>query len=176
MSSKKEEKFYCLGCAKERGLSQLKRILVNPLLVNGIGWLRANPGKWACDICLRNGRALIANPQKQVFGLGSPYLAYVDRECKCSACSRLFKFSAREHRYWLESLKFHIDSEPVRCPDCRRFHREQRELNTRLSELLENKAELTAEKWLLVSEIYRKMGKEDKAIYAQSQVTRLKNK
>jgi len=51
-----------------------------------------------------------------------PY--YVDilklcRDCKCN-----FIFFAREQKYWYEELRFYIDADCVRCPECRPKERE----------------------------------------------------
>jgi len=45
---------------------------------------------------------------------------YVDMLKTCDDCSRAFIFYAREQRYWYETLGFYIDSDCVRCVECRR--------------------------------------------------------
>ncbi len=176
MPLKKEDKLSCPGCAKQRGPSQLKRVLFNASYQTDFAWLKANPQRWACDLCLRDGGAVIANPKKQVFGLGSPYLAFIRRKCTCSACGKEFIFSAKEQKFWYEKLQFHLDSEPIRCATCRREYRKHRNINSQLSELLQNKATMTAADWLSVAEIYNKIGNQEKSKYAYSQAKKLTKK
>lgn len=45
---------------------------------------------------------------------------YFDLERRCRDCGRPFIFFAREQQYWYEQLGFGLDSDCVRCVDCRK--------------------------------------------------------
>ncbi|MCK5649177.1 MAG: zinc-ribbon domain containing protein [Gammaproteobacteria bacterium] len=49
-----------------------------------------------------------------------PRSFYVDIEKQCTQCHRWFIFYAKEQQYWYESLGFYIDSDCVKCIDCRK--------------------------------------------------------
>lgn len=80
--------------------------------------------RWACDGCLRSGKATIAHPEKQTFCDHPPFLAYFDREKICSTCKQVFLFKAKEQEFWYETLKFWVQSEAKNCPACRKKARE----------------------------------------------------
>jgi hypothetical protein len=65
---------------------------------------------------------LVADPAKQNYSV-FPRLYYVDVARTCRSCQRPFIFSAREQRYWFETLHFWIDADCVQCVDCRRESR-----------------------------------------------------
>ncbi|TWT64784.1 zinc-ribbon domain containing protein [Allorhodopirellula solitaria] len=45
---------------------------------------------------------------------------YFDLERRCRDCSRSFIFFAEEQKHWYEQLGFGLDSDCVRCVDCRK--------------------------------------------------------
>lgn len=49
-----------------------------------------------------------------------PATHYYDVERRCRDCGRPFIFFAREQKHWYEELGFGLDSDCVRCVDCRR--------------------------------------------------------
>ncbi len=53
---------------------------------------------------------------------------YEDIERRCVQCGGDFEFSAKEQRYWYESLGFWRDSTAIRCPGCRRRARTEKGL------------------------------------------------
>lgn len=65
---------------------------------------------------------LVADPEKQNYSI-CPRRYYVDVSRTCRRCRRPFIFSAREQRYWFETLRFWIDADCVHCSDCRRESR-----------------------------------------------------
>lgn len=79
---------------------------------------------------------VLANIERQRF----PYLAeleiYYDLEKVCQDCDRPFIFFAREQQHWYEVLQFPVDSDCVRCTDCRAVQRQYRQLRTRYEELV----------------------------------------
>lgn len=53
-----------------------------------------------------------------------PVTHYFDLERQCRDCHRPFIFFAEEQKHWYEELGFGLESDCVRCVDCRR-HRQQ---------------------------------------------------
>jgi hypothetical protein len=76
--------------------------------------------------------------QKQVYCklCHCPRYYYVDYRKTCVQCGEEFVFSAREQKYWYETLKFHFDSTAIRCPECRRKRRTERALQEQLAEVI----------------------------------------
>jgi len=77
--------------------------------------------------------AILADPSKQNCTV-LPRLYYVDMKKTCRDCGRYFIFFAEEQRHWYEDLKFFVDSDCVRCPDCRRADRTLRRRFDRYSQ------------------------------------------
>lgn len=75
-------------------------------------------------------KAVRADIAKQEYGV-CPRHWYVDAGFCCMRCGTSFVFSAPEQRFWYEELKFHVDSLPKRCQECRRALRELKELRHR---------------------------------------------
>lgn len=63
--------------------------------------------------------AIPANLQKQSYAT-IPCGWYVDVLKNCRSCRRKFIFYAVEQRHWYEVLKFKLDADCVRCPECRK--------------------------------------------------------
>ncbi len=61
-----------------------------------------------------------------------PRYFYVDVGKNCVQCGQDFLFSAKEQKYWYESLKFHFDSVAIRCPKCRRRQRSEKALHVQI--------------------------------------------
>ena len=49
-----------------------------------------------------------------------PVTHYFDVERQCRDCRRMFIFFAVEQQHWYEELQFGLDSDCVRCTDCRK--------------------------------------------------------
>jgi hypothetical protein len=62
-----------------------------------------------------------------------PRYFYVDERKLCVQCGEPFVFSAKEQKYWYETLKFNFNSVAVRCAACRRKRRNAHVLEQRLS-------------------------------------------
>lgn len=77
---------------------------------------------------------LVADPQKQNYSI-CPRQYYVDVARTCRSCRRPFIFSAREQRYWFETLRFWVDADCVQCVDCRRESRAVQRRLRRYSDL-----------------------------------------
>ena len=82
--------------------------------------------QWACDDCLKNGKAIVSDPNKMNYTVSPNYLAYFDKKIKCHTCKEDFIFSSQEQQYWFEVLSFWHDSYPTKCPTCRKEIREQK--------------------------------------------------
>ncbi len=54
-----------------------------------------------------------------------PRYFFVDQEKECVQCGKKFVFSAKEQKYWYETLKFNFHSVAIRCRLCRRRRRSQ---------------------------------------------------
>lgn len=82
---------------------------------------------WACDSCLKSGRALNADFNKQTFTHSPPYFSYADVIINCKTCSNDFIFTKEEQLYWYETLNFGVQSRAVNCISCRELKRERKE-------------------------------------------------
>lgn len=91
------------------------------------GWsveeARAGELQWACNHCIRAGRALEGHPAVQTWCDYNPYFAFIDAELRCEDCGQQFIFTATEQQYWYETLKFWVQSRPKQCLQCRRARR-----------------------------------------------------
>lgn len=61
---------------------------------------------------------------------------YFDAKRQCRDCGRMFLFFAEEQRYWYEELKFPLDSDCVRCVECRHSERQLANQRQRYESLL----------------------------------------
>ena len=119
--------------------------------------------EWACDTCLKDKKAIFANPALQTYAW-NPNLAYHDKDLICRTCRANFKYTKEEKQLWYEKLKFWIDSEPVSCLNCRRQIRLLKKENKTLSDILiKDEKEISIEELKTVSDIYRKWDKIEKA-------------
>lgn len=124
--------------------------------------------QWACDTCIRDNKAIKARPEKQFhtftypWDAASPYLAYFDINFTCNTCKKDFTFSKEEQKFWYEDLQFVVYSKPVNCKSCRASIREGKNLNTELSQLLQEGQPHDIEQLERIAEIYQQMGKVEK--------------
>ena len=73
---------------------------------------------WACDKCIKEGKALLGNPSSQKYCDCWPYYAYFDETKTCLDCKCTYVFEASEQKYWYENLKFWVQSRPKYCKEC----------------------------------------------------------
>ncbi len=66
-----------------------------------------------------SGTAIKADPDKQHPSI-MPVTHYFDVERVCRDCGRPFIFFAKEQKHWYETLRFPLEADCVRCPECRR--------------------------------------------------------
>lgn len=79
--------------------------------------------------------AVRGNVHKQNFHpfFQTPRYFYVDVDRVCVQCGVDFVFSAKEQKYWYETLRFVFDSIAIRCPKCRGRRRTERALRQQMS-------------------------------------------
>ena len=91
-------------------------------------------GVWTYDADFRPKLpkgAVRGDISRQSFCCDVPHYWYEDSERTCVQCDRAFIFSAREQKYWYETLQFNIASTAIRCPACRSLRRSQRAVRAR---------------------------------------------
>jgi len=86
--------------------------------------------------------AIVADPSKQTRAT-VPVTHYFDLERGCRDCKRQFIFFAEEQRYWYEELGFGLESDCVRCAECRKKQQGVARLRERYESLyhIEEKSE-----------------------------------
>lgn len=80
--------------------------------------------------------AIIADTSKQV-SRPVPVTHYYDVKRTCRDCKRKFLFFAEEQKFWYETLGFPLESDCVRCIDCRKTQQEFQELRKTYEEMLQ---------------------------------------
>jgi hypothetical protein len=70
--------------------------------------------------------------QNLCFLCNVPKYFYVDEQKTCLQCGEAFIFSAREQKFWYETLKFYGTSQAIRCPECRRKKRSEKSLSAQI--------------------------------------------
>jgi hypothetical protein len=171
----------CSCCGQERKVSQAKILLSLEKLYNETrrdrygespseGWtlhvitMRKDKLIWACDLCIATGKAIRAEPSKQITGLDHPFFAYFDRSLPCTDCGKDFVFSAQEQHYWYDVLQFYIDSYPKQCAACRRKRRIYKRHFHDLQRAIEALDPTNFEQLAQVAEGFLKIGSPQKAI------------
>lgn len=123
---------------------------------------------WACDVCLKDKKAILANLAQQTPSL-TPQFAYFDTQKVCRTCGVDFIFKKEEKQLWYEQLKFWIDSEPVNCLKCRQEIRLLKEENKTLSDILQkDENEIPIDELRGVVDIYRKWDKIERAKFYEA--------
>jgi hypothetical protein len=79
--------------------------------------------------------AITADTSKQV-SRPVPVTHYYDVKRLCRDCKRLFLFFAEEQKFWYETLGFPLESDCVRCIDCRKTQQEYAEQRQTYERLL----------------------------------------
>lgn len=94
------------------------------------GWV-TSPVWAVCPECIAQGRAIVSDCSRQVWGLG----AYWDQQRHCQYCGRDYVFSAKEQKFWYEEQRFISHSAPIACTACRKELRSRVRANEELSAL-----------------------------------------
>lgn len=119
--------------------------------------------QWACDRCLKSGKAIASDPSKMNFTVFPKYLAYFDTIVECNNCKKDFRFLSTEQQYWFETLGFREESYPNKCLTCRKKIKQKKNLNTELSNLIANLDKENPDQLQRVAEIYAEMGITEKS-------------
>ncbi len=82
----------------------------------------------------------------------APRYFYVDQPKECVQCGCEFVFTAREQKYWFESLHFNFNSVAIRCPACRRQRRTEKALHAQMAAALKGLKEDPHDPWLLLAD------------------------
>ena len=85
------------------------------------------------DLPLGAVRGDVRKQNREQFFSHAPHYFYVDVERVCVQCDGDFVFSAKEQKYWYETLRFHFDSIAIRCPRCRGRRRTEKALRQQMS-------------------------------------------
>lgn len=118
---------------------------------------------WACDPCIKAGRALTADVTKQVLGLGTPFAAYIERPFICEDCGARSVFTPKEQKHWFENLGFLIWVYPKQCGPCRAKRRARARTSARLAESLSGLDPTNASQLDAIARLYDELGHENKA-------------
>jgi hypothetical protein len=118
---------------------------------------------WACDQCLKSGRALRADTGRHKISLGTSFAAYVDRPFQCDDCGQPSLFSAAEQKYWFETLQFLIWVYPKQCAPCRKKRRQGVTMQKALQKALKTLDPTDAKQMEEVAKLYEAIGIEAKA-------------
>ena len=79
--------------------------------------------------------AIRADTSRQNYAV-FPRQYYVDIQKHCRECRRPFIFFAKEQQHWYEVLGFYIDSDCVRCSECRKDDRKLKEHRAAFSKFM----------------------------------------
>jgi len=65
-----------------------------------------------------------------------PKYFYVDEARTCVQCRETFTFSAKEQKFWYETLQFNLASSAIRCRSCRKQRQTERALREQIGAAL----------------------------------------
>ena len=120
----------CTSCDRRRGSNDLELLKAWVCThfhyddsVDIVQFARDTYIKWVCDPCLKSGKALRANIQRERPDGGTYTVlcyVYVDIHQHCLACKSEFVFSQKEQRFWYEELDPPIKGGKSYCNACRK--------------------------------------------------------
>ena len=135
----------CRCCERRHDATGLTRLAAwlpkHKMYGDDVLFFAKNPAiPWVCDNCLRTGKALAANSERQNLGNSYtlPYFAYTDQQKRCATCSTTFLFSKQEQQYWYEELQIPVYGDAKNCKDCRKSIRDDNAEMTKLGDLISN--------------------------------------
>jgi Probable zinc-ribbon domain len=114
--------------------------------------------------------AIAADLSRQVLAT-VPVTHYFDMECKCRDCGRQFIFFAKEQKHWYEDLGFSLNSDCVRCVECRKQQQGLGQERERY-EMLCHVPERTVEQCLQMAESCLSLIESD--VFSKKQVERVR--
>jgi hypothetical protein len=88
-------------------------------LLSGHKWEHGDLASYARDMKRIPNTAIPADRTRQTAAV-VPVTHYFDVDRMCLDCARRFIFFAEEQRHWYEELGFGLESDCVRCVDCRK--------------------------------------------------------
>ena len=178
----------CPCCGEKRHATELKTMLKKVLQIEGrseffsekeqlLSLVNRSFG-WACDVCLREEKAIVADHQVQFISpIHWPNMAWYDHLKTCRTCGEEFVFRKEEQKYWYEELQFIVWSHPVNCHACRRDIRNQKEQQKQLSSLLNKGIDhLSDEELDEVIDIYELWKKPQRVSYYRALKRKLEKK
>jgi hypothetical protein len=178
---KEEETVKCPVCEKNILIAQTSIPLVKDWYHKNWGSVdmedlvrHRNFKDWCCLDCLKNGKAILPNYDKQYYGMGGPLMLYTDKNFNCYTCKQDFVFSAKEQQHWFEDLRFLNYVYPKNCLSCRRKIRAVKLAHKQLAELLKEEKK-SPEQLLTISKLYEELGIEQKAANYAAQAKNKRN-
>jgi len=163
MKEKKTRDIFCPSCKMSLHRSEFRQVNES-LITTGVSQY------YACDNCINSKKAILANPKVQQ-GAWFAHLAYFDENRTCQTCGDDYIFSKEEKKHWYEKLQFWVYAQSVNCKNCSKEIRVERNLNTRLSNLLKNgEDELSTNQITEIISIYQVMKKPERVKYFKSKL------
>ena len=178
-----DEKVKCPCCQKELSIKKCLHLQKwrKQLDWPGLGKIDAwqsddmeERDRWACDSCIKKGRALIGNIEKQNYGgYGMPFPVYLDIDRTCISCGENYIYKKEDQQYWYETLHKNVWSRASRCLSCRKPLQKVRKSNQRLQYLVMNVDLNNEEELKELIEIFKSKGNLEKAKYYFSVLKKL---
>lgn len=169
-------KLVCPCCGKERAVIDGTPLLTIEQTLrdrNADPWQRstgwsvdaARQGRlqWACSLCIKQSKGILAQPWNEKFCDYEPYFAYFDRIMNCEGCGKQFTFTAKEQQYWYEKLKFWVQSHPKHCVECRRKRRNYKQAQRELKLAMRELDERNPSQMLRIAQLHILLGNKDSA-------------
>ena len=91
--------------------------------------------------------AVRGNPERQNYCRAhhEPKYFYVDETHTCVQCRLQFVFTAKEQKFWYETLQFNFNSQAIRCRNCRKQRRTDAALRQQIATALKRLSEHPAD-------------------------------
>ena len=96
-----------------------KEIVAQYEFIVGRKWPHGDYSAYARQTKRISNTAIVADTEKQSLAM-VPITHYFDLERRCKDCERQFIFFAQEQKYWYEELGFGLESDCIRCVECRK--------------------------------------------------------
>jgi hypothetical protein len=129
-------------------------------------WARDGRIRWACQGCIDAGRAILADPNRQVRFDDVYCPVYRDLSLTCADCGADFVNTAEEQRVWYEEYRMRMTAGPGiprLCRSCRYDKRQRRRAMHALQARLRDYDPLRVDDLLEIAALYEAVGAADKA-------------
>jgi len=80
--------------------------------------------------------AVRGDPTRQHYCHDYPKYFYIDEQKTCVQCRQPFVFSAKEQKFWYETLQFNFGSTAIRCRNCRKRRQSEHALREQIGTVL----------------------------------------